>query len=68
MTIQITVNGGPQEVPAGHTIAALVQELDLAEKRVAIEINEQIVPRSTYPQRVLRPGDRVEVVTAIGGG
>lgn len=68
MTIQITVNGGPQEVPAGHSIAALVQELDLGDKRVAIEVNEQIVPRSTYPQHILRSGDRVEVVTAIGGG
>jgi sulfur carrier protein len=68
LLMEVRINGKPTSLPEGQTIAQLVAAMELADKRVAIEVNEQIVPRSTYPQHILCPGDRVEVVTAIGGG
>ena len=66
--MNITVNGDRREIPSGHTLANLVTDLAVGDQRIAIEVNEQIVPRSTYETYNLQPGDRVEVVTAIGGG
>lgn len=66
--MNIVVNGAPREIPDGHTVAGLVVDLELADKRIAVEVNEEIVPRSQYSDHRLRVGDRVEVVTAIGGG
>lgn len=68
MNSEITVNGEKRPVPAGQTLADLVRELDLEGRRVAVEVNEEIVPRSEYAEHVLNGGDRVEVVAAIGGG
>ncbi len=68
MSLSILVNGQTKQVRAGHTVAALVREMALEGRRVAIEINEEIVPRSRYGEHQLEAGDRVEVVTAIGGG
>ncbi len=68
MKPEIIVNGEKRAVPAGQTLAELVQELDLEGRRVAVEVNEEIVPRSRYAECVLNGGDRVEVVAAIGGG
>lgn len=68
MQSEILVNGERRSVPAGHTLAELVKELDLEGRRVAVELNEEIVPRSRYADHVLTGGDRVEVVVAIGGG
>ena len=66
--MNITVNGDPIEVPLGHTLANLVTDLAVGDQRIAIEVNEQIVPRSTYETYNLQPDDHVVVVTAIGGG
>jgi len=66
--MQLLVNGDPLELPAGATVAELIEYLGLAGRRVAVEVNEDIVPRSRHAQRVLQEGDRVEVVHAIGGG
>ena len=52
----------------GTTLAALVAGLDLGGKRTAVEINEEVIPRSEYPDFVLGDGDRVEIVHAVGGG
>jgi sulfur carrier protein len=49
-------------------VARLVAELQLSGQRIAVEVNEELVPRSTHTERVLEEGDRVEVVHAIGGG
>jgi sulfur carrier protein len=68
MSSEIIVNGEKRSVPAGQTLAELVRELDLEGRRVAVEVNEEIVPRSQYSEHVLNGGDRVEVVAAIGGG
>ena len=66
--MQIWLNGETREVPAGYTLADLIAELDLAERRLAVEINQAIVPRSGYAQRPLRESDRVEIIQAVGGG
>lgn len=64
----VQVNGENMELPEGATIAALIERLTLTGKRLAVEVNEDIVPRSQHPQFALTEGDRVEVVHAIGGG
>ena len=66
--MQITLNGEPREIPDALTAAGLIELLDLTGKRLAMEVNEAIVPRSTYEHHVLAEGDRVEIVHAIGGG
>ncbi len=67
-TIAITVNGEAREVPAGESLAALLRAIGLDTRKVAVERNEEIVPRSTYPEVALLPGDRLEIVHFIGGG
>lgn len=64
----VTVNGEAMELPSGVTIADLIEQLTLTGKRLAVEVNEDIVPRSRHPEFTLNEGDRVEVVHAIGGG
>lgn len=66
--MEITVNGEPREVPDGVTAAELIAQLELTGRRVAMEVNREIVPRGRYAEHRLRPGDRVEIVHAIGGG
>jgi len=66
--MEIQVNGEAREVPDNCTAQQLVEELDLAGRRLAMEVNREIVPRSSYPDHRLQPGDRVEIVHAIGGG
>ena len=66
--MRVQVNGESREFPPGTTVARLVAELQLSGQRIAVEVNEELVPRSTHAERVLEEGDRVEVVHAIGGG
>lgn len=66
--MQVQVNGGPMELPEEATVAVLIDRLALAGKRLAVEVNEDIVPRSQHTEFSLSDGDRVEVVHAIGGG
>jgi sulfur carrier protein len=66
--MRVTVNGDTRELPEGTTLGALLATLELAGQRVAFEVNGAIVPRSARDAHALRDGDRVEVVTAIGGG
>jgi sulfur carrier protein len=66
--MQITVNGETREIGNDATAADLLDQLGLAEQRVALEVNLEIVPRSEYRAHRLAPGDRVEIVRAIGGG
>ena len=66
--MQIELNGKPLEVDAGATVSALLGQLGLLERRVAVEVNREIVPRSAHAQHALSPGDRVELVHALGGG
>jgi sulfur carrier protein len=66
--MHIQLNGEPYELPEGETVAALLSRLDLTGRRVAVELNLDIVPRSQHVATALREGDQVEVVHAIGGG
>ncbi|MBS8240331.1 sulfur carrier protein ThiS [Marinobacter lipolyticus] len=66
--MQIQVNGDGVELATEATIADLIEHMALTGKRLAVEVNEDIVPRSQHPEFRLQDGDRVEVVHAIGGG
>ena len=65
---EIVVNGAPREVARGTTVAALVAELGLEGRRVAVERNRDVVPRARHGEVTLEPGDRLELVTFVGGG
>ena len=66
--MQIILNGESKQARDGTTVAALLDELALAGKRLAVEVNEDVIPRSEHAERRLCDGDRVEIVHAIGGG
>ena len=66
--IAITLNGESRQFPSPPTIAELVEQLQLTGKRIAIERNGEIVPRSRYPEQTVANGDSLEVVIAVGGG
>lgn len=66
--MKIILNGEEKSLAAPVTVAALVQEMGLAQRRVAVEVNREIVPRSRHGEFELKDNDRVEVVFAIGGG
>ncbi|WP_221775070.1 MULTISPECIES: sulfur carrier protein ThiS [unclassified Pseudomonas] len=66
--MRIQLNGESFELPDGSTVAALLTRLDLSGRRIAVELNMDIVPRSQHAETSLNEGDQVEVVHAIGGG
>jgi sulfur carrier protein len=66
--ISVTVNGDPRQFKPPLTCAGLVTALGLAGKRVAVECNGEIVPRSALDARALANGDKIEIVVAVGGG
>jgi sulfur carrier protein len=66
--VEITVNGQPRHVADGTTITELLEQLGLAGKYVAVEANLQLVPRPRHAQHRLADGDRLEIVTLVGGG
>ena len=67
-TIPITVNGEPRHIPAPATLAELLAQIGLDTRKVAVERNLEIVPRSTYAATRLAAGDQLEIVHFIGGG
>ena len=66
--MRIQLNGESLDLPDGETVAALLTRLELTGRRVAVELNLDIVPRSQHDLTTLTDGDSVEVVHAIGGG
>jgi sulfur carrier protein len=66
--IEVEINGVAQWLPADINLAQLLVRLQLQERRLAIEYNLDVVPRSEYAELRLKQGDRVEIVHAIGGG
>ncbi|MBB3103433.1 sulfur carrier protein ThiS [Azomonas macrocytogenes] len=66
--MHIQLNGEPYELHADQTLADLLERMELGGRRVAVELNLEIVPRSQYADTRLSEGDRIEVVHAIGGG
>jgi sulfur carrier protein len=66
--IQVTVNGKAHRFDAPLEIAALLSRLDLSGKKIAVERNGEIVPKSAHTSTVIADGDRLEIVVAVGGG
>ena len=66
--IQLSVNGETRQIAPGASLAGLIDELALAGKRIAVERNGEIVPRSRYGETTLADGDQLEIVVAVGGG
>ncbi len=66
--MEILVNGTPHIVPEGTTAAQLLLILELQGKRLAVEVNQDLIPRSQLDSFALHPNDTVEIVHAIGGG
>ena len=64
----VLVNGEPREVADGATVAKLLADLGLAAAHVAVEVNLELVPRAQHAGQSLAEGDRVEIVTLVGGG
>ena len=67
-SMKIILNGQEKRLEASTTISALLQEMGLADRRVAVEVNQEIVPRGRHGEHVLQDNDHVEIVRAIGGG
>jgi len=65
---QIQVNGEPRRAHLGATVAQLLRELEIRPDRVAVELNLQILDHQDFERRPLREGDRVEIISFIGGG
>ncbi|MCI0748923.1 MAG: sulfur carrier protein ThiS [Nevskiales bacterium] len=66
--MRVTLNGRAAELAAHLTLEGLLQQLQLKDRRVAVELNGTLVPRSAWAQTAPRDGDRLEIVHAIGGG
>jgi sulfur carrier protein len=66
--MHIILNGDRREFPDSLSASQLLHVLGLAGKRLALEVNLEIVPRSTFDDHIIQPGDRIEIVHAIGGG
>lgn len=66
--MQISVNGEQMDVAEGITAEKLISDLGLADKRIAMELNQNVIPRSQYADTAIQSADVVEIVHAIGGG
>lgn len=66
--MKLTVNGEQKELDDGTALQVLIDEMNLEGKRYAVEVNREIVPKRQHPEYVLKEGDVVEVVHAVGGG
>ncbi len=66
--IQLNINGQPQQFESPINLTQLVEHLELQGKRIAIERNGEIIPRSLFAGQMLEHGDRLEIVVAVGGG
>ena len=66
--MKVVLNGEAREVPEGTTVLALLDGAGIDRRRCAVEVNLDVVPKTRHGERVLAPGDRVEVVTMVGGG
>jgi thiamine biosynthesis protein ThiS len=66
--MQVTVNDELRHLPVGATVSDLVATLGLGPRRIAVEVNREIVARATYAEIVLHDGDTVEIIHFVGGG
>ena len=66
--MELIINGKTEQVPDGINAAQLIERLGLAHERMAMEVNQEIVPRSSFKTHIFKAGDQIEIVRAIGGG
>ncbi len=66
--MEVIVNGELRQVVEPYTVANLIHDMDLVGRRLAVEVNSEIVPRSLHETHLFKAGDKVEIVHAIGGG
>jgi len=66
--ISVSINGAARDFPQAVSVAELIQDMGLGGKRIALERNGEIVPRSRFEQQMLADGDKLEIVVAVGGG
>ena len=66
--MQIVLNGEPFLISGDHTLLALLKQAELIDKRIAVEVNQEIIPRAEHNKFMLNEGDCVEVIHAVGGG
>ena len=66
--MRVLVNGAPREIARETTLDALLRDLAVDPRRVAVAVNAAVVPRPEYPGRVLAEGDAIEVIEPVGGG
>jgi thiamine biosynthesis protein ThiS len=65
---RVVYNGEPRSLAEGTSVAGFLAELKLDPRRVAVEVNLELVPRKKHAETILADGDRVEIVTLVGGG
>ena len=68
LTVRVTINGEPRDIPAALTLAGLVEHLGLTDGPVAIERNREVVPRAEHGRVLVEPDDVLEIVHFVGGG
>ena len=66
--MRVTVNGEPRTLSEGVTLAEFVRDLGLERNPIAVELNREVVPKDRHGATTLREGDRLEIVTLVGGG
>ena len=66
--ISVSINGESRQLASSISVAMLVEQMQLTGKRIALERNGEIVPRSRYAEQMLADGDKLEIVGAVGGG
>lgn len=66
--LEVTVNGAPRRLGVDTSVADVVASLTSASSGVAVAVNDEVVPRTDWADRVVRPGDRIDVLTAVQGG
>jgi len=66
--LEITLNGSPRSLETSISIATLVEELSMPERRLAVELNGIVVRKAEWPRTILNSGDRIEIVHFVGGG
>lgn len=66
--MRVVLNGTEREVPEGTTVLALLEQAGIDRRRCAVELNREVLPKARHGERALAAGDRVEIVTMVGGG
>jgi sulfur carrier protein len=66
--VEILVNGEPRQIPDSFSATQLIEDMGIASQRLALEVNEEILPKSQHSGYYFSAGDKVEIVNAIGGG